>query len=116
MSSLHPGLSSEGVFTALYKDPVDLNPMSRYPLLTGDGPKEGERRHDEDRAFRWLAMGTEIPIMVFLGALIGYNLGKKLGPPYEFVGLTLGAFLGFAFSLIPLFKGAGASGRRGRTS
>jgi len=100
MSSLHPGIWSERGFTTLYKG------------LVGDGPKDEERHHDEDRAFKWLAIGTEIPIMVFLGALIGYNFGKRFGSPYEFVGLTFGAFFGFIISLIPLFREA--SGRRRR--
>ena len=63
-----------------------------------------EQSRDKDGVFKWLAMGTEIPIMVFLGAFIGYVVGQRLGSPFEYVGLTLGAFLGFAVSVIPLFS------------
>jgi len=67
-----------------------------------------ESGSNKGKIFRWLAMGTEAPIMVFIGAFLGYELGRRLGFPYDYVGLTLGAFVGFAASILALLKGLGA--------
>lgn len=71
-------------------------------------PREGK---DGENVFRWLVLGTEIPVMVFLGAFLGYEFGRRLGFPYEYVGLTLGAILGFAASILALFRATGALGK-----
>ncbi|MEM2926844.1 MAG: hypothetical protein QXO94_05220 [Candidatus Bathyarchaeia archaeon] len=67
---------------------------------------------NEEKAFKWLAIGTEIPIMVFLGAFLGYEFGRRLGFPYDYVGLTLGAILGFVTSILAMLRGLGAFKRR----
>ncbi|MBS7609926.1 hypothetical protein KEJ36_02610 [Candidatus Bathyarchaeota archaeon] len=73
------------------------------------GSKSSSNR---EKAFNWLAIGTELPIMVFLGAFLGYELGRRIGFPYDYVGLTLGAILGFVTSIFTMLRGLGAFKRR----
>lgn len=88
---------------------VSISSLASSRMFAKNG---GQKQEGDDRIFKWLAVGTEIPIMVFLGAFLGYVSGKRLGPPYEFVLLTLGAFLGFIVSVIPLFRETKRSGKR----
>lgn len=86
--------------------------MPNQILLSLENRPSTDRGKSWGEVYRWVAIGTEVPVMVFLGAYIGYEVGKKMGFPYEYVGLTVGALLGFAASMIAMLKMAGVIGAK----
>jgi F0F1-type ATP synthase assembly protein I len=66
-------------------------------------------------AMKWIALSTELPIMVGLFAYIGQRIGKKYGPEAEMLGILIGGLLGFILGIISIFLAVGVFSPRKET-
>jgi len=70
----------------------------------GEAPlKEREKRANIEGVGKWIAVGSELPIMVLAGAYIGYYLGEQ-NPSIASVSIILGALLGFILGVYNIYK------------
>jgi len=53
---------------------------------------------------KWLALGSEIPIMVLAGAFIGRYFGEQFGEPYSAFWIAVGTVLGLLVGTYNLVK------------
>ena len=53
---------------------------------------------------KWLALGSEIPIMVLAGAFIGRYFGEQFGEPYSAFWIVVGTVLGLLVGTYNLVK------------
>jgi hypothetical protein len=63
--------------------------------------------------YTWILVISEIPVMMILGAFVGYEVGKRYGASPNYLFPLLGAFFGLIFSmamLIPILRSATSRG------
>ena len=56
---------------------------------------------------KWLALGSEIPIMVLAGVFIGRYFGEQFGEPYSVFWIAVGAVLGLlvgAYNVVKIVR------------
>ncbi|MEM3593991.1 MAG: AtpZ/AtpI family protein [Candidatus Jordarchaeaceae archaeon] len=66
--------------------------------------KKDSRRYSVGNIGKWLAIGSELPIMILAGVFIGYYVGEEFGPPFSTFSLILGAAFGFLVGTYNIIK------------
>jgi hypothetical protein len=65
--------------------------------------KKNNRTYSAGNLGKWMAVGTELPIMVIAGVYIGYYLGQQFGPPVSTYAPIIGAFLGLLLGTYSMY-------------
>lgn len=69
--------------------------------------KKDARRYSVGNIGKWLALGTEVPIMVLVGVYIGRYLGEQFGDPTSVFWIIVGAVLGLlvgAYNMVKIVR------------
>ena len=53
---------------------------------------------------RYVALGSEIVVLSLVGLFIGQVLGQRIGPPFETLGIVVGALSGFLIGAFSVYK------------